>query len=38
MTGAKVPKDADTIIAIENCINVTEDSVTIPVDIKKVQT
>jgi carbonic anhydrase/acetyltransferase-like protein (isoleucine patch superfamily) len=35
MTGAKVPKDADTIIAIENCINVTEDSVTIPVDIKK---
>ncbi len=35
MTGAKVPKDADTIIAIENCLDVTEDSVTIPADIKK---
>ncbi|AYJ80317.1 molybdopterin molybdenumtransferase MoeA [Aliarcobacter cryaerophilus ATCC 43158] len=35
MTGAKVPKDADTIIAIENCLNVTQDSATIPDDIKK---
>lgn len=35
MTGAKVPKDADTIIAIENCLNVTQDSITIPDDIKK---
>ena len=34
MTGAKVPKDADTIIAIENCLDVTQDSVTIPADIK----
>lgn len=35
MTGAKVPKDADTIIAIENCLSVTQDSITIPDDIKK---
>ncbi|PRM90351.1 molybdopterin molybdenumtransferase MoeA [Aliarcobacter cryaerophilus] len=35
MTGAKVPKDADTIIAIENCLNVTQDSITVPDDIKK---
>ncbi|PLY09206.1 MAG: molybdopterin molybdenumtransferase MoeA [Arcobacter sp.] len=35
MTGAKVPSDADTIIPIENCLDVTKDSVTIPKDIKK---
>ena len=35
MTGAKVPNDADTIIPIENCIDVTERNVTIPNDIKK---
>ena len=35
MTGAKVPNDADTIIPIENCIDVTNESVTIPSDIKK---
>ena len=35
MTGAKVPSDADTIIPIENCLNVTNESVTIPKDIKK---
>ena len=35
MTGAKVPNDADTIIPIENCIDVNETNVTIPNDIKK---
>ncbi len=35
MTGAKVPSDADTIIPIENCLDVTNESVTIPQDIKK---
>ncbi len=35
MTGAKVPSDADTIIPIENCLDVTNESVTIPKDIKK---
>lgn len=35
MTGAKVPSDADTIIPIENCENVTEESVTIPENIKE---
>ena len=35
MTGAKVPFDADTIIPIENCLDVTNDSVTIPQEIKK---
>lgn len=34
MTGAKVPDDADTIIPIENCSEVTEHSVKIPQDIK----
>lgn len=35
MTGAKVPLDADTIIPIENCFDVTQNSVTIPLEIKK---
>jgi molybdopterin molybdotransferase len=35
MTGAKVPSDADTIIPIENCFDVTENTVKIPSDIKK---
>jgi len=35
MTGAKVPNDADTIIPIENCIDVSETSVTIPNDLKR---
>lgn len=35
MTGAKVPSDTDTIIPIENCLDVTKMSVTIPQDIKK---
>ena len=35
MTGAKVPSDADTIIPIENCLDVTKKSVTIPKEIKK---
>jgi len=35
MTGAKVPADADTIIPIENCFDVTKTSVRIPDDVKK---
>lgn len=35
MTGAKVPNDADTIIPIENCFDVTDLTVKIPEDIKK---
>ncbi|AXX91977.1 molybdopterin molybdenumtransferase MoeA [Malaciobacter molluscorum LMG 25693] len=35
MTGAQVPTDADTIIPIENCTNVTNTQVTIPSEIKK---
>lgn len=35
MTGAKVPNDADTIIPIENCFDVTDLTVRIPEDIKK---
>lgn len=35
MTGAKVPNDADTIVPIEDCIDVSKESVTIPQDIKK---
>lgn len=34
MTGAKVPSDADTIIPIENCFDVSDSSVGIPEDIK----
>lgn len=34
MTGAQVPTDADTIIPIENCTNVTNTQVTIPSEIK----
>lgn len=35
MTGAKVPADVDTIIPIENCFDVTQNSVKIPLEIKK---
>uniref|UniRef100_UPI0040485BBF molybdopterin molybdotransferase MoeA n=1 Tax=Aliarcobacter sp. TaxID=2321116 RepID=UPI0040485BBF len=35
MTGAKVPSDADTIIPIENCFDITDKTVRIPDDIKK---
>ncbi len=35
MTGAKVPADANTIIPIEKCSNVTDSSVTTPSDLKK---
>ena len=35
MTGAKVPNDADTIVPIEDCIDVSQQRVTIPHDIKK---
>ncbi len=35
MTGAKVPKDVDTIVAIEDCEEVTEDFVRIPKNIRK---
>ncbi len=35
MTGAKVPFDADTIIPIENCFDVTQNSVRVPLEIKK---
>ena len=35
MTGAKVPSDVDTIIPIENCFDVTQNSVRIPSEIKK---
>lgn len=34
MTGAKVPSDVDTIIPIENCIDVNEKTVTLPNDLK----
>lgn len=35
MTGAQVPSDADTIIPIENCFDVTTLSVTIPDNVKE---
>jgi molybdopterin molybdotransferase len=35
MTGAKVPFDADTIIPIEHCFDVTNTSVRVPENIKK---
>ena len=35
MTGAKVPFDADTIIPIEHCFDVTNESVRIPENIKE---
>ncbi len=35
MTGAKVPGDADTIVAIEDCLSVEEDFVEIPSNVKK---
>ncbi|HIP61092.1 MAG TPA: molybdopterin molybdenumtransferase MoeA [Sulfurovum sp.] len=35
MTGAKVPSDADTIVPIEDCIEVSDDFVVLPKGIKK---
>jgi len=35
MTGAQVPPDADTIVPIEACSAVTEDSVRVPPNLKK---
>ena len=35
MTGAQVPADADTVVPIEKCSRVTEESVEIPAAIKK---
>jgi len=35
MTGAQVPHDADTIVPIENCLEVGDDFVLLPSDIKK---
>lgn len=35
MTGAQVPADADTVVPIEKCSRVTEESVEIPAGIKK---
>ena len=35
MTGAKVPSDADTIVAIEDCEDVTTKSVKVPKSVKK---
>jgi len=35
MTGAQVPKDADTIVPIEDCSELNEESVTIPKDIQQ---
>ncbi|MAD43019.1 MAG: molybdopterin molybdenumtransferase MoeA [Arcobacter sp.] len=34
MTGAKVPSDANTIVPIENCFDVSDTSVGIPEDVK----
>ena len=35
MTGAQVPSDADTIVPIENCLEVSSESVLLPTDTKK---
>lgn len=35
MTGAKVPGDADTIVAIEDCLEVNEAYIKVPTSIKK---
>lgn len=35
MTGAQVPSDVDTIIPIENCLDVTDKTVKIPADVKQ---
>ncbi len=35
MTGAKVPNDADTVVAIEKCIEVSEEYVKVPKNVKK---
>ncbi len=35
MTGAQVPADVDTIVPIENCIDVTNETVTIPMNVKQ---
>jgi len=35
MTGAKVPSDADTIVAIEDCLEVNDEYIKVPSHIKK---
>jgi len=35
MTGAQIPSDADTVVPIEQCTEITEESVKVPSDIKK---
>jgi len=35
MTGAQLPEDVDTVVPIEACEDVTDDAVTIPMDIKE---
>ena len=35
MTGAKVPSDADTIIAIEDCLEVSDEYIKVPIYLKK---
>jgi len=35
MTGAKVPNDADTIVAIEDCLEVSDTYIKVPTSIKK---
>ncbi len=35
MTGAKVPSDADTIVAIEDCLEVSDEYIKVPAHIKK---
>jgi molybdopterin molybdotransferase len=35
MTGAQIPSDVDTVVPIEQCTEVTQESVTIPAEIKK---
>ena len=35
MTGAKVPSDADTIVAIEDCLEVSDEYIKVPIYLKK---
>ena len=35
MTGAKVPNDADTVVAIEDCLEVTDTYIKLPASVKK---
>ena len=35
MTGAKVPSDADTIVAIEDCLEVSDEYIKVPTHLKK---